>query len=179
MASINTKYSVGDKVYLADTHGKVEKAPCPDCLGAKKWDLVSPAGVEYKIDCPRCSGQYQSEKAHSLDFTNYVPYVTKLTIGSVRVDTNDDNSITYMCVETGVGGGRVYNENQLFETEEEALVEATAKAAGRNLEPKAFTTMRRDWVFKLCDFQLHLIPKALRDEDPGSTKGKKRVSRKK
>jgi enhancing lycopene biosynthesis protein 2 len=44
----------------------------------------------------------------------------QLTIGSVRIDTNHESPIEYMCVETGVGSGSVWDERQLYASREEA-----------------------------------------------------------
>ena len=113
MAELKTKFSIGDAVYHASTTTTKKQHPCPDCLGSRKWSATSPAGGSYQFGCPRCGGGYRSEDALSLDYTQFVPIVRKLTIGSVRVDTSDNRPVSYMCRETGVGSGSVYAE-QVF-----------------------------------------------------------------
>lgn len=130
MAIIETKYSVGDVVYYASTMTERRQHPCPDCLGTKKWTAISPAGKEYSFTCPRCSASYRSEHELSIDYTASAPTTRRLTIGSVRTDSADKTS--YMCVETGVGSGSIYDEERLFSTEAEALTAAQALADGAN-----------------------------------------------
>lgn len=129
MNTITTRYAVGDTVYRAGMITENRRHPCPDCLDTGKWKAASPAGSDYEFSCPRCTARYRSDDSLSLDYSVYVPHVTKLTVGSVRVDTSDPTrSPSYMCVETGVGSGSVYYEGELFPTEAEALSSADAKA---------------------------------------------------
>ena len=51
---IQTKFSIGDVVYFADTIIETKMHDCPDCLGTRKWKAISPAETEYTFDCPRC-----------------------------------------------------------------------------------------------------------------------------
>ncbi|MBZ9894204.1 hypothetical protein LB545_07585 [Mesorhizobium sp. BR1-1-6] len=151
MATITTKYSVGDTVYRAGTTSERKRHPCPDCMGSHKWKAISPAGSEYEFSCPRCSAQYNSDRDLTLDYSAYVPSVERLTIGSIQVNTapmSYDTGNRYMCLETGVGSGSVYNEKDLFETEEAATVAAQALADGQN------TTV--DWVVKLYNKSLKI-----------------------
>ena len=152
MAVIETKYSVDDVVYHATTVTERKRHDCPDCLGEGKWKALSPAGREYEFTCPRCGDQYQSNADLSLNYTVVAPRARRLTIGSVQVDTAatdyDRDQVSYMCRETGVGSGSVYNQCDLFPTEEEALAAATNIAAARNAET--------EWIVKLYDKTLSL-----------------------
>lgn len=148
MATIETKFSVGDVVYHASIHQTTKQHPCPDCKGERRWKAISPAGVEYQFSCPRCSAAFQSNSDLSLRYQAYAPAVTQLTVGSVLVNTADERGNQYMCLETGVGSGSVYYERDFFSTEEEALTVAKLKAAeaDKNVE----------WVAKLYDKTLSL-----------------------
>ena len=117
MGAILTKYSKGDVVYGASTVREQRRAKCPDCLETRKWSAKSPAGIEYEIDCPRCSSGYLSDHNLSLNYLEEVGSVSKLTIGLVRFD---GEYAEYMAHETGVGSGRLWREDQLFDTPEEA-----------------------------------------------------------
>jgi len=136
MATLETKYSVGDTVYYAATVQTRKQHPCPDCKGERKWKAVSPAGGEYEFTCPRCSAFHRQERELSLEYTAHAPVASKMTIGSIKVDTHPSWSgsspVQYMCVETGVGGGSVYDEARLFPTEAEALVAAQVMASQQN-----------------------------------------------
>ena len=138
MALLETKYSVGDTVWYAHTVSTVKQHPCPDCLDSRKWEAKSPAGGEFKFACPRCSAGYSGENDLSLKYTCFVAAVQRLTVGSVRVDTASTHwperhrANTYMCNETGVGSGNVYDEESLFLTGDEAMQCAEAKASVQN-----------------------------------------------
>lgn len=151
MATLTTKYSVGDTVFRAGTVSERKQHPCPDCLGSRKWTAASPAGTEYQFPCPRCSAQYNSDRDLQLDYSAFVPSVERLTIGSIQVNTapgSYDTGNRYMCRETGIGSGSVYNEDDLFETEEAATLAAQLKANEQN------TTV--EWLVKLYDRSLRI-----------------------
>lgn len=156
MAILETKYSVGDRVFHATTVTEKRTRPCPDCRGAKKWKALSPAGTEYEFACPRCSASYFSQRDLSLEYHEYAPHAVPLTIGSVRVNTADDaydGGVSYMCIETGVGSGSVYREADLFPTKDEALKAAAEKAAGQNATvPHIVEGFNR--TLELKDYQL-------------------------
>lgn len=153
MATITTKFSVGDTVYHAWTTTERKRHPCPDCLGERKWQTKSPAGREYQFDCPRCSTSYISERDLSLDYSVFAPCVHKLTIGQVRAQTGSEMRSEYMCHETGVGSGTIYRETDLFATEEEALQAADIKAKMNNAEvPWVVEQYNRS--LRVCDYQI-------------------------
>lgn len=129
------KYKKGDVVYLASTTTIGAKHECPDCKGTGKWPIVSPAGIEMDMDCPRCNFRSYNRDDLSLEYTKYVNSVKALTIGSVRIDTSDEeNPITYMCVETGIGSGSVYTESRFCETKEHAEETSSARCAEQQAE---------------------------------------------
>jgi hypothetical protein len=156
MATITTKYSEGDTVYFASTQSEKRKHDCPDCLGQKKWKTVSPAGGAYEFDCPRCAASYLSNSKLSLVYQAYVPAVSKLTIGSVQFNTAEgayDQGARYMCRETGVGSGTVYNETDLFISESNAMDAARLKAEEQNATIPVIVE-RYNATLKLSDYQL-------------------------
>lgn len=156
MATITTKYSIGDTVFHAWLTTERKRHPCPDCMGARKWSAKSPAGSEYTFSCPRCSASYNSDQDLTLDYSAYVPATKQLTVGSVQFNSlpdSWDHGARYMCRETGIGSGSVYNEADLFLTEEEARAAAQIKASLANTNT--------EWVVKLynkslrvCDYEL-------------------------
>lgn len=152
---IETKYSIGDKVWFASTTTERRQHPCPDCKGTKQWKATSPAGEEYDFACPRCSASYNGKHEMSLTYSAYTTSVRQLTIGSIRHDTYDgwDNGTRYMCDETGVGGGSVYNESDLFPTKEEAEAVATLKAAKQN-ETVEYVVKAYNQSLEVSDYQL-------------------------
>lgn len=128
------KYRIGQTVWHPQIDRSVEALPCPDCMGAKKWKVVTPAGLEMETPCQRCALSYG--RIADLPRPERVVFkasARQLTIGGVRAGTPGmshygDNGIEYMCQETGVGSGTVYTEDKLHETEETALAVATIQA---------------------------------------------------
>jgi hypothetical protein len=121
------KFSIGDRAYSVSTQTIYERLPCPDCLGSRIWKAVSPAGTECTVDCPRCVQRWSD--IPSLDIPVVKSFVRSLTIGSIRIDTHEqEHPVEYMCDETGVGSGRIHYESRLFATEAEAQVAADAEA---------------------------------------------------
>lgn len=154
MATITTKFSIGDTVYHASTKSENKQHPCPDCLGARKWQVKSPAGREYSISCPRCASTYMSDRDISLDYSVFAPSVRRLTIGQVRAQAGgDDTKNEYMCRETGVGSGTLYYERDLFATEAEALEAADIKAKLQNAETP-WVVEQYNKSLRVCDYQL-------------------------
>ncbi len=166
MAVIETKYSVGDTVYHAGTSTERKQHPCPDCKGERKWKAISPAGSEYAFSCPRCSASYNSHSDLCLVYTAHVPAVRRLTIGSVQYNSHPgsyDCGARYMCVETGVGGGSVYNEDRLFSTEDEALAAAEAMAVKADKSLEWCATLYNE-TLEISDYQLeHAMMKRAKD----------------
>jgi len=156
MAVIETKYSVGDVVYHAGTTTERKQRPCPDCNGTRKWTATSPAGNEYTFQCPRCAATYNRFDDLSLAYTATVPHVATRTIGSVQYNSHGaswDHGARYMAIETGVGGGSVYSEADLFSSYDEAMVAAEAKAAEANKTvPCIVTAYNR--ALEISDYQL-------------------------
>lgn len=153
MAIIETKFSIGDTVYLSRINTVIKQRDCPDCMGSKKWKATSPAGVEYDFTCPRCSSRYQSNNDLSLKYSQYVPLSEKMTVGSVRTNSHEEKSPTYMCIETGVGSGSVYAECDLFHTEEEALKDAKNKADIANINTD-WITVQFNKTLDLSDYEM-------------------------
>lgn len=154
MATIETKYSIGDVVYQATTATELKQHPCPDCGDTRKWKAVSPAGNEYEFPCPRCSTSYQANDPLSLKYSAHVPCVNRRTIGSVRFDSESGHwgGTNYMCVETGVGGGTIYREEDLFDNEADATRAAEVKAAHSNVTVKHIVE-RYNKTLELSDYQ--------------------------
>lgn len=159
MAIIETAYDIGDTVFNASTETKTFSHPCPDCLGSRKWKAVSPAGAEFAVECPRCGAGYQSSRALNLSYVQHTPYVRKLTIGSLKANSptgtgSYDDGNSYMCIETGVGSGSIYNERDLFKTEAEALAASTIKAALANAEAEGWVAKQYSETVRFSDYQL-------------------------
>ena len=142
---IETKFSNGDKVWHIWDEREKKFITCSFCQGS--GHIVGKDGKE-RI-CPECygkGGQYEY-------FAMKWQVQTLLTIGQVRAEvtgewegSNDPGGIEwenykarphsyeeqYMCRETGIRSGTLYDGNNLFATKEEAQAECDK----RNVEPE-------------------------------------------
>jgi hypothetical protein len=161
MATITTKFSLGDVVWHADTMQVRKQHPCPDCLGTQKWSAKSPTGKDYEFPCPRCQASFSANHELSLAYTDVTASARRLTIGQVRAidpvvnDGGYPEGTQYMCRETGIGSGTLYDEARLFATEEEALAagKALAEANKKNLP----------WIGELFNKSLAISDYELKD----------------
>lgn len=83
----------------------------------------------------------------------HTPCVRSLTIGSIRIDTNDSDPVSYMCAETGVGSGNIYSEQTLFATQDAAEADAEIKAKLLDQSVK-WVKERYDQSVRFCDYEL-------------------------
>jgi len=151
--NIKPKYKIGQKVFGISDKVIQKQHPCPDCLGEEVWTAKSPAGKDFTFVCPRCGPCYRLNPDLSLNYSAHNCSVVSLTIGSVRIDTEDKPPVSYMCRETGVGCGTLYKETQLYASRDDASLEA--KEMELNLDNEV------DWVveqytktLKLSDYQV-------------------------
>lgn len=112
--NFESKFSIGDKVFYPKINRVVKQIPCPDCLGEKVWTVTSPAGSTYQFACPRCSDGYNKFSNGELEYPEYEMEIQQLTIGKIYYEaTKYGNRLRYMCEETGVGSGTLYDEDDL------------------------------------------------------------------
>lgn len=133
------RFRKGDKVWHAWTDTAAASHPCPDCRDTKVWTCTSPAGHTMEMQCPRCDRNTYNDKL-DLRYTRHTFGVRELTIGSIRINTDNvhgDHPVSYMCIETGVGSGSVYYEDQFYATKAEAEAEQERRAAARQAEADA------------------------------------------
>lgn len=154
MGTLTTKYDIGQTVWYASTHSGKRTLDCPDCHGVRKWQAISPAGRGYTFDCPRCSKTYVSNRSLSLDVYEHQPYTQAITIQQIGWDTHGGTpQATYM--PWASGGGSVFRESDLYETQEQARDAAEQKASEANAQ-----WSERPDVFKgnleVCDYQIDL-----------------------
>lgn len=123
---MESKYKKGDQVYFGGCEYSAKNLPCPDCLGTLVWTVIFANGDVQEIDCQTCKKDYKPSGVVAVNQNR--PVVNKYTIGSVRYNDTDKEPFSYMCNETGVGSGRVYYQNELFETYEEAMIFAKNKS---------------------------------------------------
>ncbi len=142
---IETKFSNGDRVFRAYTNwGPSGQRDCEECGGTGRLK------IEGKSVTIACTNGCRHGKFSSYTF---LPLTEQLTIGQVRVaitespGTDDERGgikstdgtgfsnyspiskreEQYMCIETGIGSGSIYDVENLFVTEAEAHEHAKLK----------------------------------------------------
>ncbi|RUP17454.1 hypothetical protein [Methylobacterium sp.] len=128
------KFRAGQTVYRASVSHETEMLPCPDCLGTRKWKVLTPAGAELSTDCIRCCSRGNIRGVPSLSWAIWMPQVRSLTIGALEICAGygDRDAVRYMAIETGIGSGSVYQEHELHADEASARAAAAAEAEARN-----------------------------------------------
>jgi hypothetical protein len=116
---IKNKFEMGQKVYyVGGVSIKYEKihVPCNICDSTGEVEIK---GQTFK--CPHCGGKYTEDYEHKKMYFSK-PSTVPRTIGQIRVKiTENKQEIQYMCKETGINSGTVYDENRLFATYGKAL----------------------------------------------------------
>lgn len=128
MMTIETQFEIGQKVWH----------PCEACGGSGQVELKN--GVR---TCPECygrRGRYEYEPtrwmlAEGRYDNGGLVYIAPLTIGQIRVQLGHDPETRLMMEETGVGSGRLWNGENVFLSESDALSECEK----RNAQPEEST----------------------------------------
>lgn len=131
-----TKFGLGDKVYVADVDWTEKWVECPDCKGRKMWITTTPAKEIIETPCPTCS--YGFEGPHGkIKMSGYIARASSRTVGQVRfeIDTEKEE-IVYMMKETGVGSGRLINEEVVFAKREDAFKKAKELTLERKIDER-------------------------------------------
>lgn len=134
------KFRKGQTVWYPYLTQTAKRFPCPDCNDTKVWKITTPAGDTLEAACGRCGGGSYSglPRIPSLVYYEKTPQMEILTIGSITAESDtsfgEGPRVRYMCFETGVGSGCVYDEKELYGTVEEAVAAGLSMAGAANLE---------------------------------------------
>ena len=165
MTTLTSKFSLGQKVWYAGTKKENRHMPCPDCNDAREWKVTSPAGGEYAFPCPRCAAAYHGDSRLSLYYAWFVPNVVQLTIGQIKLSNDSNCPEEYMCNETGVGSGTLYQLDVLFDTRDAAETAAQVRADAINSSAGYYLVKRYDALLQVCDYQLKDAQGRLSEEE--------------
>lgn len=137
---IRSHYNLGDPVWLINLVRVERFEECPSC---KQGQVPLPDGRSLK--CPRCDGKGAIAECS----VGRWRVKRKLTVGQIRIEIAGklDDREQYMCQETGVGSGSVYNVSDLYSSE--AL--AQAECDKRN------NAGEQDWVCSRCQVKYEPI----------------------
>lgn len=131
------KYRIGQTVYYPTVECVAEDQACPDCLGTKKWKVVTPAGLELECPCHRCARPYYQNQLPKLIKSTPIAKEFYITDIEVRTKSNygDDEKVRYYSNGSSLPEGRVHA------TAEEAM-ELAKKQAGKEEEKRAPETAK-------------------------------------
>lgn len=118
MTELMPKFKIGQLIFCASVSWSEIKIKCPDCLGTLEWEVHTPAGEVFKHPCNTCKYGWQNS-GYVSEWKDAAQIVLR-TVGSIQTDTASNTPIRYMCEETGIGSGSIYNEANLFATKEAA-----------------------------------------------------------
>ena len=85
-------YAIDQEVYAASATWSPTRIPCPDCLGIAVWSVTTPAGETFEVRCHTCNEGYHS--SGTIREYGHQAKVERLTIGSIRVNTHDENPVS-------------------------------------------------------------------------------------
>lgn len=139
------KHVVGDRVWIASVELVEDKVTCPDCLGSGAWKVISPAGTEATIDCPRCHGR------KVVSVPTWKGFAREFTIGSVEVRTAPnfyEGKVTYY--DQPSCSGLTLQEWDIFDSKQVAEQEARQRAS----EHESLVGVRRDLQRELRSYTI-------------------------
>ena len=130
MSTINTKFNLKQVVYYSTCENKPYHIDCVDCSGTGFWQV---SGKDVKVGCHTCNkDEAYWRTPGKVEKYKHFPVVMRLTIGQVRAYIGYDAKVQYMCKETGIGSGSLWNEEELTENEVLAKKVAEILAERRN-----------------------------------------------
>lgn len=127
--TFNFKFAIDDRVWCIDKRQQQIKIECKTCGGVGKINLLT----NETFSCPKCYG-----KGHHIEWKDEKWCLRDervLTIGLQRVEIRFDNiKECYMCHETGIGSGSVYDCDKLYSSKTEALDECKKRNINEKLD---------------------------------------------
>ena len=118
---LESKYDIGQKIWIVRRFAKQINKECGFCSGSGRAIGADLTGYT----CPVCIG-----RGYNKDYEKIRYNVLLIgTIGLVRIERREaegysKQEVQYMCYQTGIGSGSVYNEDDCFTSEREANKEA-------------------------------------------------------
>lgn len=121
MPQMPYKYPLNKQYWIVGVYPIPKKVVCPKCLGKKVCTLGYDNGETLELDCPYCRKGFQP--TGFIDSKDYEYKPIPITPVAVSIDGNE---IRYK--EWVTGGGTLFDEKDLFISEEECLKKCQEKA---------------------------------------------------
>jgi len=129
----STKFNLGDHVWGISHHRFDRIVHCKPCGNTGKIQIDGEGLI-----CPKCNGrsthtQYAGEKFYVAEFDAVVGKISVEHVDSLYARWDSDEGrpnpkMTYMISNTGIGSGRVWDEDRLFSS----MVDAQASCDRKN-----------------------------------------------
>lgn len=117
---LKAKYEVGQKIYAVSSTSNIRQKHV-DCALCNSTGKVKVEGRDEKYVCPVCHGKTETEHfGYKYEITYPQATIGKVEIDEYAPEYSYKSEVKYMLRETGVGSGRLWKEDRLFATEEEA-----------------------------------------------------------
>lgn len=121
-------YNIGDKVWFAQRKTVEKTALCPDCFGTRALTLIKGDGERVSLACAGCTRGY-NEPTGYVHYHAQVSSVSEVTVERVEIKRD---GVTY-----GVNGNWIVENDNVFDTREEAEVRALVLAEEYNQDEEA------------------------------------------
>lgn len=119
MATIFTKFDIGCKIYTLGDISMSYAAKHTECTICDSTGKINVKGKTFM--CPNCGDKRETDW-NTFRFRRNKPSTIPKTVGMVTVVNKQGKiEITYMCEETGIGTGKVYQEDECFRTYDEVV----------------------------------------------------------
>ena len=130
------KYKIGDKVWYATSGTREKKVLCPECFGKTYLTVILGDDSQVKIWCVSCTIRGFNYEDIS---TGYVSYYEWYAEPQLRTITGMEVSPSKIEYRSEAGSGSYYRleDENTFDTEEEAKIKANQLSAEHNEEELA------------------------------------------
>lgn len=116
-----SKFKVGDTVWIAKCGLESVRKICPTCFGKMEVTLILGNGDSVVLPCKGCAHGIASPTGYISEY-EYVVEPECMVISGMTIEINHDKeNVRYL------NGYRIYDERDLYATEEEARIEAEKK----------------------------------------------------
>ncbi len=115
---LKSQYDIGQSVWTVQQRYEPVRNACKLCHGK---GMVQVVGSEKLAVCPECSGRGYFDDGVTYRWVLGIHSVVgQVSIKAVKTGRTITTTVEYMLRDSGIGSGSIWNEDQLFLTQEEA-----------------------------------------------------------
>lgn len=167
---METKFKIGESVYLATFGMKNNRVQCPDCFGKKFLTIIMGDDSQVQIECGGCSAGYEPPRGTVVNY-EHLPKVELCDVVGIEISSAICEYKISRCSESDKGEiffhtGHV-KENEIFSTKEEAQAKADQMAKEFAIEEErrlkcVKQNAKRTWSWNVC-YHRGIIRRAEKD----------------